>query len=145
MSPTGNNWTQRGLWFCILTITIYLITTVNINPLLHYVLATILQDLFNFSIVCTTFNGTSAVGEFICSLYLSLYFTLYNYGMFIFQAYPTQLSRIGAATIYYTLKSSMQSTTILYYFGSSPNYYYGTQLCTTTERPQHLPNWPVDV
>ena len=134
MSPTGNNWTHRGLWFCILTITIYLITTINIlyrwknKPIITLCLSNNITRSFQYLhclYQCTTFNGTSAVGEFICSLSV---FYLYEYRMFIFQAYPTQQSRIGAATIYYTLKSSMQSTTILYYFGSSPNYYYGTQL-----------------
>ena len=137
MSPTGNNWTHRGLWFCILTITIYLITTINIlyrwknKPIMYYIMSQ--QQYYKIFSISPLLVLPLMEPQLSVSLYaLSLYFTLYNYGMFTFQAYPTQQSRIGAATIYYTLKSSMQSTTIVYYTTSvlhqtttmAHNYYY---------------------
>ena len=151
MSPTGNNWTHRGLWFCILTITIYLITTINIlyrwknKPIMYYIMSQ--QQYYKIFSISPLLVLPLMEPQLSVSLYaLSLYFTLYNYGMFTFQAYPTQQSRIGAATIYYTLKSSMQSTTIYYTillrFFTKLLLWHTT---TTTERPQHLPNWPVDV
>ena len=59
-------------------------------------------------------------------LSLCLYFIYMNIECLYFR--PIQHSKAGSGQQLYTILWNPRCRALLYYFGSSPNYYYGTQL-----------------